>query len=59
MGFKEKFRDFFTPVDDDYVDPQEEQAEEAATPAEEKKSFEFGSRSSRESNRSASSTRWL
>ena len=48
MGFKEKFRDFFTPVDDDYVDPQEEQAEEAAAPAEEKKSFEFGSRSSRE-----------
>lgn len=49
MGFKEKFRDFFTPVDDDYEDPQEEQQAESPTPAEEKKGFDFGgSRSSRE-----------
>lgn len=49
MGFKEKFRDFFTPVDDDYEDPQEEQQAESTTPAEEKKGFDFGgSRSSRE-----------
>lgn len=39
MGFKEKFKDFFTPADDDY---EEEEQEETET-AEEKKSFDFSS----------------
>lgn len=44
MGFKDKFKDFFTSVDDEYE--EESQAAPVEEPAEERKGFEFGGRSS-------------
>ena len=44
MGFKDKFKDFFTSVDDEYE--EESQAAPVEEPAEERKGFEFGGRNS-------------
>lgn len=51
MGFKENFKNFFAPVEDDYEDDEagQESNEETRRPAQEKKDYDFGARSSRDS----------
>ena len=43
MGFKEQFKNFFTPSDEEYDEFEQDIEEEKDAPEQEKKSFELGS----------------